>query len=83
MRKFSTGEDVLEEENFKNKTLRFTNNNFVGANKNPASTNKESNNTNKQVHNINSLEGWENDEARHTFSKIQKQGDSGMDNNED
>ena len=29
-RKFSTGDDILEEENFKNKTLRFTNNNFVG-----------------------------------------------------
>lgn len=73
MRKFSTGEDILEDENFKNKTLRFTNNNFVAANKNPSSTNKESannnNQVNKQIQNINSLEGWENDDAKSMLNR--------------
>ena len=32
VRKFSTGEEASEEETFKNRTLRFTNNNFVGSN---------------------------------------------------
>eukprot|EP00347_Sterkiella_histriomuscorum_P008665 403344229 len=32
VRKFSTGEDYNEEETFKNKTLRFTNNNFAATN---------------------------------------------------
>jgi hypothetical protein len=30
VRKFSTGDELLDEETFKNRTLRFTNNNFVG-----------------------------------------------------
>lgn len=35
VRKFSTGDDMNEDETFKNKTLRFTNNNFI-ANKDQA-----------------------------------------------
>jgi hypothetical protein len=30
MRKYSNGDDATDEDNFKSKTLRFTNNNFVG-----------------------------------------------------
>jgi hypothetical protein len=40
VRKFSTDEDLNEEETFKNKTLRFTNNNFVA---NKDQTKKENN----------------------------------------
>jgi hypothetical protein len=29
-RKFSMGEEHTDDENFRNRTLRFTNNNFVG-----------------------------------------------------
>jgi hypothetical protein len=46
MRKFSTEDD----EEFRNKTLRFTNNNFVGTVKN-----KDSNSTNIG----NGLDGWD------------------------
>jgi len=42
VRKFSTGEELLEEEHFKNKTLRFTNNNFVGGSNAGTNTNAKS-----------------------------------------
>ena len=37
-RKFSTDNEYNEEEVFKNKTLRFTNNNFVSSNKQDTTT---------------------------------------------
>ena len=53
VRKFSTGEEVNEEDTFKNTTLRFTNNNFVG---NTAS-NKPKDASQTRV------EGWNNNYA--------------------
>ena len=55
MRKFSTGEESMDgEDHFKNKTLRFTNNNFV-ANSKQQSMMKESKTSNLDG-------GWDSDE---------------------
>jgi hypothetical protein len=54
MRKFSTGDELLDEETFKNRTLRFTNNNFVG--NNATSKHRDTSATN--------VEGWENQDPK-------------------
>lgn len=61
MRKFSTGDEhLIEDESFKNKTLRFTNNNFVGNN-----TKKESGTVNQLQNAYNqtgTFQGWDRNE---------------------
>lgn len=59
VRKYSTGgEDILDDETtFKNRTLRFTNNNFVGN----TTTNGNFGNNQKRETSNNRLEGWASD----------------------
>ena len=55
MRKYSTGEELMDDETtFKNRTLRFTNNNFVG---NTTANGNFGNNPKRETSN-NRLDGW-------------------------
>jgi hypothetical protein len=54
VRKFSTGDEMMDEDTFKNRTLRFTNNNFVGN----IATSKHRDTSGSKV------EGWENQDPK-------------------